>query len=328
MNRLPPNQEPPFDVDDWYRRASALDPTRPGGDVRRVVLEHAARLAAERHSRAQQAAAAGTPRRTRFTGTRFALFGSLAAAALAAVMILPRWLAVRAPRSEAPALAPTQAIAPQALTQSVAEPKPPAQADSEDTHERLSPHSDRARARARAGNRPAAPLASAAPVPALVPPAELALPAPAAPQVSPGPQAAVAKLSSAARADRSVQGGAVQDVVVTGARGTAASAAALAAAATPVASDSERLWRAAEAGDLATLRQILQGNADIDARDSLGRTALMLATLQGQRDAVGLLLERGADPNAADSAGTTPLQAARAGKQAAILSALQQHGAR
>src|ERR1700733_15270782 len=55
--------------------------------------------------------------------------------------------------------------------------------------------------------------------------------------------------------------------------------------------------RAAENGDLAALHALLGKQSDINARDSLGRTALMLATLSGQTNAAAALLAYGADPN-------------------------------
>jgi ankyrin repeat protein len=89
------------------------------------------------------------------------------------------------------------------------------------------------------------------------------------------------------------------------------------------------LQRAAENGDVGTLAALLAAQpTDIDARDELGRTPLMLAVLHGRSEAVATLLAHGADPNAADSQGTTPLQAAQRGEQAAIVQELQRHGAR
>jgi hypothetical protein len=88
------------------------------------------------------------------------------------------------------------------------------------------------------------------------------------------------------------------------------------------------LRRAAETGDVAKLQSLLGKRPVIDARDEDGRTALMLATLNGQAAAVDALLARGADPNAADARGITPLQAAVAGNQPAIVTALQRAGAR
>jgi hypothetical protein len=68
--------------------------------------------------------------------------------------------------------------------------------------------------------------------------------------------------------------------------------------------------------------------ANVDARDSSGRTALMLAVLHDQRSAVDTLIAAGADPNAADSQGMTPLKAALARGQPEIVAALRRAGAR
>jgi ankyrin repeat protein len=88
------------------------------------------------------------------------------------------------------------------------------------------------------------------------------------------------------------------------------------------------LRRAAESGDMPRLRTLLGEPIAIDARDSNGRTALMLATLHGQQQAVDALLAGGADPNLADSSGTTPLQAAIAADRSSIAAALRRAGAR
>jgi ankyrin repeat protein len=88
------------------------------------------------------------------------------------------------------------------------------------------------------------------------------------------------------------------------------------------------LREAAQRGDVPTLQRLVAAHVDINARDANGRTALMLAVLQGQKEAVDTLLAAGADPNAADSSGTTPLRAALAGAHSAIATALEQSGAR
>ena len=88
------------------------------------------------------------------------------------------------------------------------------------------------------------------------------------------------------------------------------------------------LRQAAESGDIPGLQTSLNEQVDIDSRDADGRTALMLATLHGQINAVELLLEHGADPNIADEHGTTPLRAAVDSNQSAIIAALKHVGAR
>ena len=52
MSTAPPPWDPADDPDEQYRRASALDPSRPSEATRHAVLSHAARLAAaRRHTR-------------------------------------------------------------------------------------------------------------------------------------------------------------------------------------------------------------------------------------------------------------------------------------
>jgi ankyrin repeat protein len=81
-------------------------------------------------------------------------------------------------------------------------------------------------------------------------------------------------------------------------------------------------------GDLGRLAALRAQQTNIDARDSSGRTALMLAVQQGQAQAVAELLDYGADPNVPDFAGITPLAAALASGQSAVVALLQHHGAR
>lgn len=75
-----------------------------------------------------------------------------------------------------------------------------------------------------------------------------------------------------------------------------------AAAAWPLSAhaDGPGLVRAAEAGDLATVRRLLDAGTPVDSRDARRRTALLLAT-HGNHPAVAqLLIARGADVNAQD----------------------------
>ncbi|KAL9040677.1 MAG: hypothetical protein Q9214_004389, partial [Letrouitia sp. 1 TL-2023] len=55
---------------------------------------------------------------------------------------------------------------------------------------------------------------------------------------------------------------------------------------------------AAEAGQVATILEILKTGQSIDSRDSRGRTALHCATLSGYKNAIHILLEKGVDVNA------------------------------
>ena len=61
-----------------------------------------------------------------------------------------------------------------------------------------------------------------------------------------------------------------------------------------------RLHDAASAGDLPTLRARIAAGADLDARDDVGRTAVMAATIARQVEAVRVLLDAGADVDIRD----------------------------
>src|ERR1700736_2950645 len=85
-----------LDVDEIYRRASALDPSRPSEALRREVSEHAAALAAAR------------PAVHRARWRRPTIFGTLAAAALAGLLIMPRIFNPQPPAGSVDTAAPAQ----------------------------------------------------------------------------------------------------------------------------------------------------------------------------------------------------------------------------
>jgi Ankyrin repeats (3 copies) len=291
MNEEPPSRERPDDVDEAYRRASERDGSQPSEAVRRAILAHATRLAAER-------AAANEPRRVRRIGVhRPLIFGTLAAAALAGLMVLPRLLAPSATRDEGtpvvqerqdpgvqsiPAVTPPPAALqpPRAV-----EPTAPAAAAADAVT------AQEARTATAPSAREAPPVARAE---ASVDRAEAAPPE-AAPQAGPADRTEAARAAGPAALTET------QEIA---------------------------LRRAAEAGDLSSLQTLLDTEVDIDSRDDMGRTALMLAILRGQADSASLLLEHGADPNAVDARGTTPLQVAMSADEQAIVAALRRKGAR
>jgi Ankyrin repeats (3 copies) len=101
MNEVPPSQDELKDVDDHYRRAAALDPSRPSELARRAVLSYAAQLAAERAVKNGPPRIDSTRPAANQTWRRPAIFGTLAAAALAGLLITPRFLTPRAPSTAA-----------------------------------------------------------------------------------------------------------------------------------------------------------------------------------------------------------------------------------
>jgi hypothetical protein len=297
MNEVPPGQDEGDDADDLYRRASALDDSRPSERVRRRVLDHAAQLAAERVAQISAAKLAATRAANR-RWRRPAIFGTLAAAALAGLLVTPRFFTPGAPPPTASQLS----------TASLPPPAAPPQAAESRLQEAQAP-------------------AAYAPAPQRTPARTAEFAAKnnlAAPKIM---DSAGRKAAASAEIEADARRG--QDVT-SGATAALAPPHSIApAAAAPRASDpAAELRQAAETGDIPRLQMLLGRQPTIDARDANGRTALMLAVLRGESRAVDTLLASGADPNAADGSGTTPLQAAIAGNQAAIVAALQRAGAR
>jgi len=299
MSKVPPSQDQPDDVDDQYRRASALDPSRPSEAVRRAVLAHAAQLVAKRATRDAGSMIKSTRRAVNQAWWRPAILGTLAAAALAGLVVAPRFLALRSlPPAATPSAEGSVPNAPDTRTDERAASAPAAGPES----------TAKPRASTRGADMPSARAGPKVNAP-----------------VRDGPAPVVAETASAAPRAR----GEAQSTDAMGAGLEARQRLGAAVTPTDAAVDPAAAFRrAADMGDLAGLKALLEKQADIDSRDAVGRTALMLATLHGQSNAVAVLLAYGADPNAADADGTTPLQAAKAGDHPAIVAALQRYGAR
>lgn len=86
------------------------------------------------------------------------------------------------------------------------------------------------------------------------------------------------------------------------------------------------LVKAGFAGRRNVIALLLDYQADIDARNYSGRTALHEATWHSHKDTVSLLLERGADPNTTDRMGSTPLRDAVVFNHRTIALELARHG--
>jgi ankyrin repeat protein len=87
------------------------------------------------------------------------------------------------------------------------------------------------------------------------------------------------------------------------------------------------LWAAAKANDVAELERLLDGGAEIDAKDPRGYSALMLAAYSGSEAALDVLLARGADPRSADPGGNTVLMGAAFKGHASMVEKLLAAGA-
>jgi len=275
-------------LDARYRRLAAHEVGAPSEATRRAILAQARVLSAAFDSR-------GMPRRTSRMRAGAALFGALAASVVAGLIVMPRWTLSPAPATPAQAVVRVTAAESAAPAAPSAKAPPPAPA--------LAPV-----------NLPA-PSVAAPPVARLRPQEQPAPVADAAPQAAP----------VAAHAAPPARGGADSGTPSTTALAAASARIATAAALQP---PGARLRQAAEAGDLSQLEALSQEHPDLDARDALGRTALMLATLNGHASAVAALLAYGADPRLADAQGVTPLAAARAAGNGEIVAIFARYGVR
>lgn len=89
------------------------------------------------------------------------------------------------------------------------------------------------------------------------------------------------------------------------------------------------LMYAAEAGNVAAITQLIQSGAEVNATDSLNRTALRKAVQSNKLAAVEVLLQKGADVNISSDAGFTALMCAAENPDIdiKIVEKLLEHGA-
>jgi ankyrin repeat protein len=320
MNDVPPGQPPSDDIDSFYRRASALDPSRPSDRTRQAVLAHAREIAAgsEQHLTGAAPAALESERTAPANITsinakllqrrrwwRPALFGTLAAAGLAGLLALPQILT--------PHVAPTPTYAPSQRSDLRASAPASATATPEVAHP------------------PAAPPATAkrpAPAPLARTDASGGVPGSAGARDQPAPpESEPITVTAQRRAAQDVVAESPVAVLAQTESAAAASSAGASAASKAQVGSPQALRLAAESGDLKRLQSFRDQLTDINSRDDAGRTALLLATLHGQTKAVEFLLAHGADPNIADGEGVTPLSAATAANHSAIIRMLKHAGA-
>jgi uncharacterized protein len=88
------------------------------------------------------------------------------------------------------------------------------------------------------------------------------------------------------------------------------------------------LHHAVHSDQLEIADMLLRGGADATARDRYGVTPLYLACLNGNAGMIQRLLDAGVDPNTADATGETPLMTAARNGLPAALGVLLRHGAR
>ena len=74
-----------------------------------------------------------------------------------------------------------------------------------------------------------------------------------------------------------------------------------------IAGVNEALLLAAGRGDLAEVKRVIAGGAEINAKDHDGDTALMIASWKGHMEVVRELLGKGAEVSAKDDSGKTAL---------------------
>ena len=84
---------------------------------------------------------------------------------------------------------------------------------------------------------------------------------------------------------------------------------------------------AASVGNIEAVKQHLAAGTDVNTKDAIGTTPLLLAVTKGQREIVELLIAKGANVNAKADGGWTPLHYATGGDEKDIVELLIAKGA-
>jgi hypothetical protein len=84
---------------------------------------------------------------------------------------------------------------------------------------------------------------------------------------------------------------------------------------------------AIKAGNIEAVKQYLTAGTDVNAKDSVGWTALHQAAYGGHKEIVELLITKGADVNAKNDSGSTPLRAAALNGHKEVVELLIEKGA-
>ncbi|MFO1464918.1 MAG: ankyrin repeat domain-containing protein [Steroidobacteraceae bacterium] len=313
--------EPDEDLLRRYREASDAQPAAPSQSVRAAILAEG-RAAAARHAAAAQAplndvagmaTASLAARRARRFRWLYPLIGTASAAALAGILVLPRFL---------PAPSSTSSLAPDAQRAPVPElaaaPAP-----------RAAPAAPGVALRQERPTEAVAPAVvehdaartnQSESVQAYTAPAQANASVTA--QTTPNAAAPVAADVATTAADKRIERGAGRaDAQASG------SVQAQSSEYEPAAADAALLFAAVRGNDLNQLRQALATGSPSDARDAQGRTPLLLAIELGRETLVAELLQQGADPDAVDRLGHTPLALAHRLQRDRIVQMLERAGA-
>lgn len=299
-----------------YREANAHDPSRPRAAVRAAVLAYA---------RTQQAAADTPPQRQPAANDsqwKIRALGSLAVLGFVGLLVmqfergtpeeqatalgapsLPGRVA-SAPAATASAPLPSAAQAPAANTA----PPSPASPVPEPT-----PAPDQASAKTKPSEEQRAKKQASAPTPLAdhTPAAELASPKPAPARAAQAlPPARQTPTPPPPQETDALMGSATGDAAVAPPDSTSAEASAAAQRQRSVKraeAPSKRppLHEAVVQGDLPRLKRLLEQGVDMNSRDALGQTPLMVAAAGDNKAVLMALLEAGADVSLADPEGLT-----------------------